>query len=145
MTTLSLPMAADQLVPHRLPMRLVERLVECDEKSGIVETEIPFEHPLVDENGILEPLILVELIAQGYAVFRGYSDRLSGLGVRRGLLVGVKRLECFRQVFAGDRLRIRTWTVTELEDFAVAEGEVWRADELLAGGEIKVWVQEGSI
>ncbi len=145
MTVLSLPMEADQLVPHRLPMRLVDSLVACDDQGGVVETEIGRDHALVDENGILEPVILVELIAQGYAVFRGYTDRLAGLGVRRGLLVGVKRLECFGRACRGDRLRIKTRTVVELEDFAVAEGEVWRGTELLASGEIKVWVQEGAI
>ncbi len=143
MSPLSLPMDAAQLVPHRQPMRLVEQLLACDETSGVVETVIAGDHPLVSSEGFLDPVALVELIAQGYAVFRGYSDRLAGLGVRRGLLVGVKKIECSGAVNAGKLLRIKTRTVTILDDFAVAEGEVWCEGELLASGEIKVWVQEG--
>lgn len=144
MNAMTLPMDAAQLVPHREPMRLVDRLLSCDDKSGVVETRIPGPHPLVSATGELEPVILVELIAQGYAVFRGYLDRRAGLGVRRGLLVGVKKIECLGAVYADQALRIKTTTVAELDDFAVAEGEVWCGEELLAHGEIKVWIQDGS-
>ncbi len=142
MTVLSLPMDAAELVPHRRPMQLVDRLVKCDDKSGVVETVIADDHPLVNAEGQLEPVLLVELIAQGYAVFRGYSDRLAGLGVRRGLLVGAKKISCTGPVPAGKLLRIKTWTTTILDDFAVADGEVWCDDQLLASGEIKVYIQD---
>ena len=142
MTVLSLPMDASQLVPHRQPMCLVERLVECDDNGGVVEAVIAQDHPLVSAEGELEPVTLVELIAQAYAVFRGYTDRLAGLGVRQGLLVGGKKITCCGFVPAGKLLRIKTRTVATLEEFAVADGEVWCDDELLAHGEIKVWIQD---
>lgn len=138
--SLSLPIAAEELVPHRLPMRLVERLLTVDGNSGVVEAEVTGECPLVDEDGVLEDIALVELIAQGYAALKGYLDRVENKPVRQGFLVGVKKLVKVEAAKAGDRLRIEVKTEAELEDFAVAEGLVWRGGQLVARGEIKVWI-----
>lgn len=140
MGALSLPLAAEELVPHRLPMRLVDQLLEIDGRNGIVGAQILAECPLVDMNGKLEDIALVELIAQSYAALKGYLDRLQEKPVRQGFLVGIKKLNWLGAVFAGEQLLIKIRTLAELDDFAVAEGEVWRGDMLIANGEVKVWI-----
>ncbi len=141
MAELQLPMAVESLVPHRLPMRLVERLLTVSGKDGMVEALISADELLVDEHGQLEEVALVELIAQGYAALKGYLDRCAGQPVRQGFLVGVKKFTNLVPVYAGDRLQIEIRTLAELEDFAVAEGAIRRNGDLLGRGEVKVWIQ----
>jgi predicted hotdog family 3-hydroxylacyl-ACP dehydratase len=140
MSSLALPLAAEELVPHRLPMRLVEQLLEIDGKNGIVAAQVAKDCPLVDPTGRLEDIALAELIAQGYATLKGYLDRLEKKPVRQGFLVGIKKIDWFGSVSVGEQLLIKIRTLAELDDFAVAEGEVWRGVELVASGEIKVWI-----
>ena len=140
MSVLSLPLAAEELIPHRLPMRLVEQLLEIDGKNGVVAAQVAAECPLVDTTGKLEDIALIELIAQSYAALKGYLDRLEEKPVRQGFLVGIKKLNWFGTALAGEQLLIKIRTLAELDDFAVAEGAIWRGDTLVASGEIKVWI-----
>ncbi|WP_020677820.1 hypothetical protein [Geopsychrobacter electrodiphilus] len=137
---LSLPMAAEALVPHRLPMRLVERLLEIDGQNGVVEALVRADCPLVDEQGQLEDVALIELIAQSFAALRGYLDRRAGFPVRQGFLVGIKKLVRLHSTRVGDCLQIHIRTLAELDGFAVADGEIWTDKTLIARGEIKIWI-----
>lgn len=139
---LCLPMAAEQLMPHRLPMRLVETLVSYAGLEGVVETRLSAEGLLVAGDGRLDEVVLAELLAQAYAVVKGYGDCLDGNPVREGFLVGVKEVVCEKPVFAGDRLRIAVRTVAAVDGFAVAEGEVMRGAEQVAHGSLKLWIPE---
>lgn len=137
---LTLPLDAESLVPHRSPMRLVDQLVEIEGKNGVVEAVVDHNCPLVSEEGVLEKVALVELIAQSYAALKGYLDRVENKPVRQGFLVGIKSFVSLAPVFSGETLRISIETLGELEDFAVAEGQIWRSEILVARGEIKIWI-----
>ena len=137
---LILPLPAEELVPHRLPMRLINRLLEINGKNGVVEVVVEEYCPLVDETGQLEDIALIELVAQGYAALKGYLDRLQNKPMRQGFLVGIKKLEKIDSARVGDCLRIEVVTLAELDDFAVAEGQIWRNEKLVARGEIKIWI-----
>lgn len=141
MAELVLPMDAEGLVPHRLPMRLVDRLIAVNGKDGIVEAQPSGQGPLTDAAGVLEDIAMVELIAQGYAALKGYLDRLEDKPVRQGFLVGIKNLNCLEKNKPGIPLRIEITTLAELGDFALAKGVVRQEDEVIAQGEIKVWIQ----
>ena len=138
--SLALPLDAEQLIPHRLPMRLVERLLEIDGKNGVVEARIAADCPLVSVAGILEDVALTELLAQAYAAVKGYRDLVDNEPVRQGFLVGIKKIVMLVSAQVGDQLKIKINTLAELDAFAVAEGEIWRGEELLGRGEIKVWI-----
>lgn len=135
-----LPCAAEELVPHRLPLRLVDRLLEIDGKNGVVEALVAVDCPLVDETGALEDIALIELVAQGYAALKGYLDQVEDKPVRQGFLVGIKKLAKLETARVGDCLRIEIQTLAELDDFAIAEGRIWRDEQLVARGEVKVWI-----
>ncbi|WP_432822807.1 3-hydroxyacyl-ACP dehydratase [Trichloromonas sp.] len=139
---LALPLPAEQLMPHRPPMRLVERLVAYAGQEGVVEAMVAADDLMVAGDGRLDEVALAELLAQAYAVVKGYGDSLSGNPVREGFLVGIRDVVFERAVFAGDQLRIAVRTVAAVEGFAVAEGEVWRGDEQVAHGSLKLWIPE---
>ena len=123
-------------------MCLIDRLIEFKDQGGTVEASVPFDHALVDGDGRLDTLAVAEMIAQSYAAVKGYDDRRSGKPVKQGFLVGIRKIQFRRAVFAGDLLRINVKTVGSIAGFAVVAGTVIRHQELLAEGEIKLWVQD---
>ena len=60
--------------------------------------------------------------------------------VKKGFLVVVKHMECKGEAFLGDLLRINVSTVSEVGDFAIAEGTVTRNDEVIASGSLTLWI-----
>ncbi len=106
----------------------------------MVEALVAPDGPLVDADGRLEDIALTELLAQAYAAVKGYLDRVEKKPVRQGFLVGIKKIVKLDSVFVGQQLNISIKTLGELEDFAVAEGQIWCGQKLVARGEIKVWI-----
>lgn len=137
---LTLPLPAEAFIPHRPPMRLVERLLSYGDGAGVVEANLSADSILVNVDGTLDAVALVELLAQGYAVIKGYDDRLQGKEVSEGYLVGVRKLRITGCVRAGERLLIHIRTVGSFEGFAVVEGEIESAAGIIASGSIKLWI-----
>ena len=137
---LSVPV--ETLIPHRKPMCLIDRLIEFKDQGGTVEASVPFDHALVGADNRLDTLAVAEMIAQSYAAVKGYDDCRNGEPVKQGFLVGIRKIQFRRAVFAGDLLRIKVKTVGSIAGFAVVAGTVMRQQELLAEGEIKLWIQE---
>lgn len=125
-------------------MRLVETLLCYGNAAGLVEARPTADGVLIEADGTLNEVALVELLAQGYAVIKGYDDLRNDREISRGFLVGVKKLRIAGEGRADDRLLVRIRTVGSFEGFAVAEGEVTRGEELLASGTIKLWIVAGS-
>jgi 3-hydroxyacyl-[acyl-carrier-protein] dehydratase len=140
MIDLSLPMPAETFIPHRPPMRLVETLLSCSDAAGLVEARPAVDGILSGPDGALDEAALVEMLAQGYAVIKGYDDLLQGKEISNGYLVGVKKLRITGRARAGERLLVRIRTVGSFEGFAVAEGEIERDQETIASGTLKLWI-----
>ena len=137
---LALPVTVDMLLPHRLPMCLVDRLVEFDDNSGVVEACIGLDSFLVDKDGALDRVVFIELIAQSYAAVKGYSDLLGGKEIKKGFLVAAKQIELNGRAAPGDLLRIRVSTTGVIGDFNIADGVITKGDMVLASGNITVWI-----
>jgi predicted hotdog family 3-hydroxylacyl-ACP dehydratase len=136
----TLPMPADAFIPHRPPMQLVDTLLSFDNAAGVVEAIPKQDCLLVNREGELDPVALVELLAQGYATIKGYADLSSGGEISEGFLVGVRKFRITGTARVGDRLLIKIRTIGSFEGFAVAEGEIERDGEVIAGGSIKLWI-----
>jgi predicted hotdog family 3-hydroxylacyl-ACP dehydratase len=137
---LNLPLAADRLIPQQPPMRVIDRLTEYEGGEGVVESTIARDSLLVACDGLLEPVALVELIAQAFAAFKGYGDLKTGKPVSKGLLVEVKQFKVFAAAYGGEKLSIHIKRAGETAGFALAEGKVMRGIETIASGNIMVWI-----
>ena len=133
-------MDAERLIPHRAPMRLVDTLVSADDGCAVAESVLPRSAMMADGEGKIDEVAFVELIAQSYAAFKGYMDRMDGKPPGEGFLVGVRHLEITGTAYAGDRLLTSIRTVAAIGGFAVVEGAVTRGDETLAAGILKLWL-----
>lgn len=136
---LTLPVEAENLIPQAPPMRLIDRLVAHGEGAGTVEVRVPEDSILAAPDGSLDGLAMVEMMAQSYAAVKGYSDRIEGHPVRRGLLVGMNRVRVLEEPSVGDLLRIEVETAGSFDRFVIAEGKVWRGETPLAEASIKLW------
>ena len=137
---LTLPVDAELLVPHRRPVCMIDRLVEYRDESGVVEALLRSGNILVGEDGVLDRTAYMELIAQAYAAFKGYRDLLHEKPVKKGFLVVVKHMECKGEAFLGDLLRINVTTISEVGDFAIAEGTITLNDKIIASGSLTLWI-----
>lgn len=142
---MTLPMPAETFIPHRPPMQLVDTLISCVDASGVVETTLKKNCLLTNQDGELDQVALVELLAQGYAVIKGYDDLAGGGAVSEGFLVGIKKFRIQKTARVGDRLLIKIRTVGSFEGFAVADGEIERDGETIASGTIKLWIVDKNL
>jgi len=138
-----LPVDAGKLIPHCSPMRMVSRLLSCEnDESGTIEAIIGEDNPLLEEDGTLSEIAMCELIAQAFAATQGYVDLKNDLTTDKGFLVGIRKVECFAPARCGDTLTIDIRLLMKLDTFYIVAGEIYRGDERLAVGEMKAWVPE---
>jgi predicted hotdog family 3-hydroxylacyl-ACP dehydratase len=83
---LTVPMC--ELIPHRHPMVLVDRLIEATADGVVCGVEISSESPYATSSGVSN-IVALECMAQAVSVFVGLSDRREGKPVRDGYLIGV--------------------------------------------------------
>ncbi|HEX7499285.1 MAG TPA: hypothetical protein VF524_03175 [Polyangia bacterium] len=78
----------EQLIPHRLPMRLVETVASVDRESIRTNAVVRESWPAV-RDGRAQTLVLIELIAQSAAVLQGWREWSENKERIGGLLVGI--------------------------------------------------------
>jgi len=125
-------------------MCMVDQLIEVHDRGGTVEAIIASDNVLLNDDAQLDPLAAAEMIAQAFAAVKGYADRLSDEPVKQGYLVGIRKIRFLGNAHAGDRLRICVDTVGAISGFAVITGEVTRDQDVIARGELKLWISEDS-
>jgi predicted hotdog family 3-hydroxylacyl-ACP dehydratase len=98
------PEGIEQLIPHRLPMRLVESIARVEDESIETVSTVRDTWPTA-RDGHVRALMLVELIAQTAAVLQGWNERREGKTAIGGLLVGIPNADpCQPRVPVGTRL-----------------------------------------
>ncbi|MFZ3207735.1 MAG: radical SAM protein [Geobacteraceae bacterium] len=134
-----LPVDVSRVIPHKPPMLLIDRLLEVKERSSVSEMTVRNDMIFVDENGHLDDASYPEIISQAVAAQEGFR-RFGGQNpLIKGYLLGIRSLEILGNSFVGDTLRISLCKKAKFGDFGILNGEVYKAEELIARGEIKVW------
>ena len=139
---LQLPMDVSVLIPHQPPLRLVDRLLEAVDQYGVVESVVHPGSVLLDQDGVLDPVAMIELMAQAYAALKGYNDLTNAIQPKKGFLVGIRDFNVRGRAREGDRLHIRVETIGSTGMFSLAAGEVRQGKNVVAEGTIKVWISE---
>jgi predicted hotdog family 3-hydroxylacyl-ACP dehydratase len=114
----------EKLIPHRDGMKLVDEIIEVEDKSAITASTVTERWPLLHNNAV-NPIIMVELVAQSIGIGVGYH-RLqdTGKGVY-GWIVGIKQANfSVSGIPVGTRLINRVASKHEHEGYAVFKGTV---------------------
>lgn len=137
----TMPIAAERLVPHHPPARMVEELVEVGERTAIVTALIRPDNPHC-RGGRLSEAAHLELMAQAAAALHGYRCQVRHDGVaQRGMLVGARELVVHEPVSVGDALTVKLHKLARLGTFGVIDAEVWRGESLVSKAELKTWYE----
>lgn len=131
------PLSAENLIPQRNPIILVNSLLESDEEKSVSDFEIRKDCVFV-ENGVLVSAGLMENIAQTCALRTGYLN--FGNKVRVGVIGGVKRFKVSRSPAVGERLITTVKEILYVDPALVVDAEVRSGDEIVASCEMKVFM-----
>jgi radical SAM protein with 4Fe4S-binding SPASM domain len=137
-----LPMEASKLVPHKPPMRIVNKLLRVGERESVAEIIIAKDTIFVSDEGRLEEAYYPEIISQAAAAHNGFKNLGNGGNGPKGFLLGVKNLEILGSAGIGDTLSVYTYKVAKYGEFGVIKGEIFKGKDMIATGEIKVWHSE---
>jgi predicted hotdog family 3-hydroxylacyl-ACP dehydratase len=128
-----------ELVPHKPPMLLLDRVLSYSTNFVSCEVEIRTDSPFV-RDGAVPAIVGVEYMAQCVAAFAGLSARDKGEPARIGFLLGSRDLRVDADAFVvGDRLTIearRDWGENDLGSFAC---RVYRGAAVLVHGRLTVY------
>lgn len=138
-TGVPLPLPAHLLVPHRLPMLIIHRLLERNEDTALAESMVPKEGIFLDSQTGLLPEYFIELIAQSVAAINGFDARKENRPPFTGYLVGIDNFSWIDRAFPGEILQIRLKKTYKFQAVTIMEGKVIGPNGLVACGEIKVW------
>ena len=95
-----------ELVPHRPPMLLLDRVLAYDGECVTCETVLRPDSPFADQ-GRVPAVVGIEYMAQTIAAGAGLRGREKGGGARTGFLLGCRSLTIAVDSFqVGDRLTI---------------------------------------
>jgi predicted hotdog family 3-hydroxylacyl-ACP dehydratase len=143
-TDIKLPAYAGLLVPHRPPFLLVDRLLEFAGQTGVVESVIAPDNLFISDEGLLNEIALVELLAQSAAAVKGYSDLKEGKEIKKGFLVDIREFYFKERCCKGDIIHISIEIAKSFSGFSVINGHLVSRGKELAAGTLKLWVPDES-
>lgn len=119
----------ETLIPHRGPMRLIDRVIEIEPAAIAALATVPSRGPFVSPDADPPGYIVIEMMAQTVSAWDGWQRLQQGHVPEIGFLLGTRRLRCDRVTLApGASLRVDARLVFsdgEMASFActVREGE----------------------
>ena len=104
-----------ELLPHRFPLLLVDRLVDIVPGEGAVGIKNvtygePFFQGHFPQKPVMPGVLIIEAMAQAAAAYTSYTEELDVEG-KLVLFMGVDKARFRRPVAPGDQLRIAVKTV----------------------------------
>ncbi|KAF1074911.1 3-hydroxyacyl-ACP dehydratase [Halodesulfovibrio sp. MK-HDV] len=135
---------ASLYIPHTGSMLLVDSIIEHHDDNGVVETTFAAGSMFADSNGVLQPLVFIELLAQGFASLNGYTNHLKKVEEQKGFLVGVKDIQFYDSapITVGMTLTAKLKVEIRFDDFAMVHGSLSHGTTLLMDGTLKLFIPE---
>jgi radical SAM protein with 4Fe4S-binding SPASM domain len=134
-----LPASVHKFIPQQPPMQVIDTLVSIGERSANISVTISNDMLFVRDDGTLDETAYIELIAQSIAAQAGFKQAGITSQAIDGFLLGAKNLEILGPAHIGDTLTISILKYARFGDFGIFKGKIFRGQELLAQGEVKVW------
>jgi predicted hotdog family 3-hydroxylacyl-ACP dehydratase len=137
-----MPVAIENLIPHRAPMRFIDALTECTEKTAVA-TVCFSEDSFAVANGFVLETALVECVAQTVAAALGQRAKDSGQSdsgiAAKGMLVSVSNFKIQSRPTAGKTLRIEIRELKRLGLMLRVSGEIFCDEKSIASGELTLY------
>ena len=110
----------EQLLPHRPPMILIDRMIDATDAGSTCEVTIGPQTLFMGPGGV-PAFVGLEYMAQAVAAYGGYKSYLAGEPMAIGFLLGIPQLKTYCQLFdCGQTLQVQVthvWGDNELMQF----------------------------
>lgn len=99
-----------EILPHRYPFLLVDKVIECEPKTRLLACKnVTFNEPFFQghfpKNPIFPGVLMLEALAQATALLTAQSDDQFGVGTTY-FLAGIDKARFKKQVGPGDQLML---------------------------------------
>lgn len=122
----------EDLVPHALPMRAVEELLDWSPGRARCRMVVR-AHSIFARGQVVPATATLEFLAQSVAACLGYEALKGGGQVRVGMLVGVRHMDVLRPTLrVGDVLVLDVERLRGTEDASTFRGQVLHDDDVVA-------------
>lgn len=101
-------MNIERFIPHRMPMRLIERLVASEPETVVTKATITAENLFFapEQNGV-PACVGIEFMAQTAAVWLGLADERAGRPIEPAFLISARQFNAHQPTFVlGQHLRV---------------------------------------
>lgn len=139
--TLSLPIQAEKLLPHRKPMCCIDELTSISATSAIATVRLSLEHSLMDA-GSLHSFGYIEIAAQTAGAMQGYFQLENNSTPKEGFLVAVQNVEILAVAQENETLYSEIEVLGEYQGVSVISFRVYSDHSTKATGKLKVYVAE---
>ena len=114
----------EDLIPHKGRMILIEEVLEVDD-SHCVSQAIANSHWPLHNEGMIDSIITIELVAQTAAYLVGWKERNKEGANKKGFMTGIKKTTlAIPNIAVGSKLMISCKKVVSMENYAEFEGDV---------------------
>ncbi len=134
------PLKIEGLIPHRPPMLTVDELVQLEGEEAVSRTVFGPDSIFVNDRNELEEAVLFEMMAQTFAAAAALNK--TGPRLESGFLVGLKKMVLLGPGRPGSPITVKIRVAGRVEAFSIVEGEARQDEELLASGQLTIYVPE---
>lgn len=140
MPALHPPLEPADVLPHRPPMLLLDRISDYAEDWIEAQVDIRADSPFAQDDGV-PAWVGIEYMAQAVCAWSGIEQRSRGEAPGIGLLLGTRRYDSDRAAFAcGLQLTVRAQLAwRDDQDLGAFECEIREGGTCIARGQLKVY------
>jgi predicted hotdog family 3-hydroxylacyl-ACP dehydratase len=130
----------DELISHRAPMQLIDRIVEISETHAIAQTGIRADSLFFSPGRGVPAYVGLEIMAQTIAAIDGMARRNAGQPPKIGFLLGCRRYTVAHEMFEENDL-LTTFATMVFTDGAMFSFDcrIERAGEEIAKASLNVY------
>ncbi|MBN2143103.1 MAG: hypothetical protein JW774_00620 [Candidatus Aureabacteria bacterium] len=126
------------LVPHKPPMLLIDRLIKTEKTRSTAEVFIRDDNLFLKEDKTVDEMIFPELIAQTALIHEAWQHPNHKA---QAYLTAFRNIIINRCATSGELLIVGIKYISKLENLSWVEGTVYSVKEKLARGEVAVWIK----
>jgi predicted hotdog family 3-hydroxylacyl-ACP dehydratase len=126
-----------ELIPQRPPMKMIDALIDADEKSAHGRLNI-LESNLFTENGVFAEPGLIEFIAQTAAAYTGYKNKTIDREVSEGYIGAIKNLVIYELPVVNSQIESEIVVENEIVGYTIIIGRVRQDGRLMAECEMRI-------
>ena len=130
-----------EILPQQPPMNMVSCLLEHDENHSLSQLFIKKENIFV-KDGLFTEAGLIENMAQTAAAGTGYEASMEKREPRVGFIGSLKRIKIYSLPKTGEKIETKITSLTNLMNVQIVKGEVFLKGELIAEGEMNIFLQD---